>query len=100
MFEVEYEVVHRFDFDESNSSTSGCDNVTYSENGLTATSNRIDFQAFLSGISYGVDIEDVSTVRIYMQTPAGSKVEVFYCTAANPNESQADHLLQLHQLPI
>ena len=92
MFEVEYEVVHRFDFDESNSATSGCDNVTYSENGLTATSNRIDFQAFLSGISYGVDIDDISTVRIYMQTPAGSKVEVFYCTAANPSEAQSRSL--------
>ncbi len=91
-FENEYEVVHRFEFDETNSSTSGCENVSYSENGLTATSTRVDFQAFLSGISHGVDIDDISTVRIYMQTPAGSKVEVFYCTAANPGEAQSRSL--------
>ncbi len=88
--EPEYEVAHRIDVNESTVSLVKCDNIKYTDEGVTATSNSDDFQVMLKAVSAtGISLENISGIRVHARVPAGNNIQIYYGTADNPQHSEA-----------
>jgi len=81
---TQYEVVGTYTFKQGEGRHTNADFTFNADGSVKGVTTKADVQLYPAGITDGVNIDEVDAVKVTMQVPAGSNIEMFYSTTEVP----------------
>ena len=83
-----YTVEKTFEVKEDSIKLTNCKDASFGPDGVTAISSSDDFQIHFSEASRGVDLKNITGVRVHAKVPAGNYIHIYYGTYADNSHSE------------
>ncbi len=89
-----YTVEKTFEITEGSVRLANCTDAVYSTDGVTTVSTGDDFQVHFNEAARGVDLKNITGVRVHAKVPAGNSMQIYYGTYDDNAHSESKSVRQ------